>query len=68
MTKAEAIQKAGSIADLSRLLGITTNAISNWKDEKEIPEKREWQLRLLKPEWFYRDATTDKTETKGASK
>lgn len=52
MTKADAIQKAGSIANLARILGITTNAISNWSDEKDIPEGREWQLKALRPEWF----------------
>jgi len=52
MNKAEAIQRAGSVAELARLLGITTNAISNWQDGV-IPKAREWQLRLLKPEWFY---------------
>jgi DNA-binding transcriptional regulator YiaG len=53
MTKAEAIHKAGSIANLARILGITTNAISNWSDEKNIPPGREWQLRAVRPEWFY---------------
>lgn len=52
MTKADAIQKAGSIANLARILGITTNAISNWPDKKPIPKGREWQLKVLRPEWF----------------
>lgn len=52
MTKADAIKKAGSIANLARILGITTNAISNWPDEKPIPKGREWQLKVLRPEWF----------------
>lgn len=59
MTKAQAIKHAGSVAQLARTLGITTNAISNWKDGP-IPEAREWQLRLLRPEWFYGAQTKDK--------
>ena len=57
MTKADAIQKAGSIANLARILGITTNAISNWSDEKNIPPGREWQLKAIRPEWFAEQKT-----------
>lgn len=56
MTKADAIQKAGSIANLARILEITTNAISNWK-EGAIPPAREWQLKALRPEWFAEQKT-----------
>lgn len=59
MNKADAIIKAGSIANLSRILGITTNAISNWK-EGPIPNAREWQLKLLRPEWFDAAQAKDK--------
>lgn len=52
MTKAQAIQLAGSGSELARLLGITPVAITRWKDGP-IPQAREWQLRLIKPEWFY---------------
>jgi len=52
MTKATAIAYAGSITALAELLGITTQAISRWGEN--VPEAREWQLRLMKPEWFYR--------------
>jgi DNA-binding transcriptional regulator YdaS (Cro superfamily) len=49
MTKEIAIQLAGSIKDLAHLLGISRHAIYQWKT---IPEKRIWQLRMLKPDWF----------------
>ena len=59
MTKADAIQKAGSIKLLADLLGISTQAISKW-DDGQIPEAREWQIRLLKPEWFYKSTKEQK--------
>ena len=42
---------------LARILGITTNAISNWSDEKNIPPGREWQLKAIRPEWFAEQKT-----------
>jgi hypothetical protein len=45
-----AIQQAGGPKALADLLGITPSAVSQWKEE--IPEPREWQLRVLRPEWF----------------
>jgi predicted transcriptional regulator len=49
MTKQRLIELAGSQGQIARLLGISQAAVSMWK---EIPEKRIWQLKLLKPEWF----------------
>ena len=43
------IAKAGSKTELARLLGVTRAAISHWK---VIPEKRIWQLKVLRPGWF----------------
>jgi len=43
------IAKAGSKTALAKLLGVTKAAISHWKF---IPEKRIWQLKVLRPEWF----------------
>jgi predicted transcriptional regulator len=40
----------GSAKDLADLLGITPSAISQW--DEELPEKRVWQLQVLRPEWF----------------
>jgi hypothetical protein len=45
-----AIEKAGGTNALARLLGITSGAVSQWGDE--LPKAREWQLQLLRPEWF----------------
>lgn len=45
-----AIDKAGTPKALAELLGITQSAISQWGDE--LPQAREWQLKVLRPEWF----------------
>lgn len=49
MTLEHAIKLAGSKNKLAQLLGITRMAVSQWKT---IPEKRIWQLKVLRPEWF----------------
>lgn len=59
MNKTEAIQRAGTSAALARLLGISVAAVSQWRD---IPEKRIWQLKLLKPEWFNEQTTGNSTK------
>ncbi len=46
-----AIERAGSIATLARILAITPAAVYQWGET--IPEPREWQLRVLRPEWFH---------------
>lgn len=45
-----AIEMAGSMTALAAMLGITVSAVSQWGET--IPEQREWQLRVLRPEWF----------------
>lgn len=50
MKKTEAIEKAGSIKELAKLLGISQPAISMWGED--VPKMRVFQLRALKPEWF----------------
>lgn len=50
MKTQHAIRQAGAPKALADLLGITPSAISQWGDD--VPQAREWQLRLLKPEWF----------------
>lgn len=50
MKTEKAIRLAGSAKELADLFGITPSAVSQWGDE--IPEGREWQLRVIKPEWF----------------
>jgi len=49
MTKEQAIALAGSQAKLAALLEINSAAISQWET---IPEKRIWQLKVLRPGWF----------------
>lgn len=50
MKTEEAIRRAGGKKELADLLGISLPAIYQWK--KEVPQPREWQLRLLRPAWF----------------
>jgi hypothetical protein len=50
MTKAQAIEKAGTAMALAKLLGIKRQAISQWGDE--LPIQRYWQLKVLRPQWF----------------
>jgi DNA-binding transcriptional regulator YdaS (Cro superfamily) len=50
MNKSKAIELAGGVKALARLLGITSAAVSQWSDV--VPEARIWQLRVLRPEWF----------------
>ena len=50
MKTERAIELAGGAKQLADLLGITPSAISQWKEE--VPKPREWQLRVIKPEWF----------------
>jgi len=49
MTKQEAIEKAGSQAELARILGVTRGAVFLWK---KIPPLRIYQLKELRPYWF----------------
>lgn len=50
MKAQEAIDKAGSVTALARLLRITPAAVSQWGEQ--VPELRQYQLRELRPEWF----------------
>jgi len=45
-----AINLAGSASALADLLQITPSAISQWGEN--VPQAREWQLKVLRPEWF----------------
>jgi predicted transcriptional regulator len=49
MTKSELIKLAGTQNKLASILGITQSAIAQWRD---VPKSRQWQLLVLKPEWF----------------
>jgi hypothetical protein len=50
MKTEKAIHLAGGTTALASLLGITPGAVSQWGEE--IPDGREWQLRVIQPEWF----------------
>jgi hypothetical protein len=50
MKTEKAIELAGTPKALADLLGITQSAVSQWGDD--IPEPREWQLKVLRPAWF----------------
>lgn len=56
MKTQQAIQLAGNAAALAKLLGITPSAITQWGEN--VPEKRVWQMRLLKPRWFRKAKAT----------
>jgi hypothetical protein len=49
LTKARAIELAGSSNKLAKLLDLHRSAIFHWK---EIPVRRLYELKELKPEWF----------------
>lgn len=42
---------------LAKILEVTPSAISQWGED--VPQAREWQLRVIRPEWFVR---ADKAE------
>ncbi len=52
MKKDDAVQRAGSAANLARILGISIGTVKKWGDE--VPDKHEQELRILRPEWFGR--------------
>jgi DNA-binding transcriptional regulator YdaS (Cro superfamily) len=50
MTKQTAIELAGGVTALARLLGIKPASVSQWKEN--VPQLRVYQLKELKPGWF----------------
>ena len=51
MKTKDAIKLAGgSSTALAEMLGISKQAVSQFGEN--LPQAREWQLRLLKPKWF----------------
>jgi len=61
MTKTELIAIFGSAAEVARFYGITDAAVSAWSDDKPIPELREVQLRLRRPDVFVESADLQRT-------
>jgi predicted transcriptional regulator len=51
MNANEAIQKAGSVSGLARILGVTRQAVQQYR-KTGIPGRRELELMALRPEWF----------------
>jgi hypothetical protein len=49
MDKAKAVELAGGVTALARLLGIAKSSVSEWV---EIPQARIWQLKVIRPKWF----------------
>jgi hypothetical protein len=54
MDKETAIELAGSIPNLARILGVSRSAVYGWG--ASLPERHVWHLKLLRPEWFREDA------------
>lgn len=57
MKTKDAIEHAGDAATLAKLLGITQSAICQWGDG--VPDKRIWQLKVLRPKWFRKQTADD---------
>lgn len=51
MTKQEAINLAGSAAELANVLGISRQAVCQWPGDS-IPPLQVYRLRERKPRWF----------------
>jgi len=43
---------AAKDADLARLFSITPSAIAQWHEDKPVPQIRQWQIRVLRPDIF----------------
>lgn len=53
MTKAQLRERLGlSDSQLADLFGITRSAVCQWPDDEPIPQPRQWQLRVLRPDLF----------------
>jgi hypothetical protein len=50
MDKSFAVKKAGTQANLARLLGVTKQAVNQWGDK--LPPLQVYRLRELRPRWY----------------
>lgn len=50
MDKDFAVQKAGSEANLAKLLGLTRQAVNQWGPT--LPDLQVYRLRDMRPKWF----------------
>lgn len=58
MTKTEILTLFDGPTELAQLLGITTQAVSQWKDDEPIPRVQYLRLRYeLLPDAFKKDGT-----------
>jgi len=62
MTKTEAIEKAGGLRALARLLDITPSAVAQWGEA--LPQARIWQLKVTQPKWFKNEVLARKQHPK----
>jgi len=53
MKTQQAIDLAKGSKNLADLLGVTQSAVSQWGEN--IPDRRVWQLKVLRPSWFRKD-------------
>ena len=49
MDKERALELAGGVTALAKILGIAKSSVSAWV---EIPQARIWQLKVIRPQWF----------------
>lgn len=59
MDKAKAVELAGGVTALAKILGIGKSSVSEWV---EIPQARIWQLKVLRPQWFRKQKAALKRE------
>lgn len=59
MDKAKAVELAGGVTALAKLLGIAKSSVSQWV---EIPQARLWQLKVIRPQWFRKPKAAPKRE------
>jgi hypothetical protein len=59
MDKAKAVELAGGVTALAKLLGIAKSSVSQWV---EIPQARLWQLKVIRPQWFRKPKTAPTRE------
>ena len=54
MNKQRALELAGGVTALAKILGIAKSSVSAWV---EIPQARIWQLKVIRPQWFRKPKT-----------
>jgi len=59
MNKQRALELAGGVTALAKILGIAKSSVSAWV---EIPQARIWQLKVIMPQWFRKPKAAQKRE------